>query len=245
MRTGIYVYCFCEGIIEEQVEISGMEKDNPVYFINHNQISAVVSDVPQKVYEPSKINILAHESVIQSSMRKYNLVPCSFCSIFKCKSDLLLFMDKAYVSIVNNLDRVRGKEESGLRVFWKKSTFLEEIQTNELVTIKDGILKTAEAKNPLSIMEFGKLVEERVNERRAYYKKAIYEPIASYADDARLNEVTTPRMILNAAFLVKKEQGHDFDTLVENILSEYQLSLEVSYTGPWPPYNFINLNMPE
>ena len=37
MRTGIYVYCFCEGVSGEQVEISGMEKDNLVYFINHKK----------------------------------------------------------------------------------------------------------------------------------------------------------------------------------------------------------------
>ncbi len=50
-------------------------------------------------------------------------------------------------------------------------------------------------------------------------------------------------MILNAAFLVSRDREAAFDTRVKEIGQRYDGRLLFKYTGPWPPYNFVNIRL--
>jgi hypothetical protein len=50
-------------------------------------------------------------------------------------------------------------------------------------------------------------------------------------------------MILNAAFLVGREREKEFDEAVKGISRKYEDLLTFKYTGPWPPYNFVNIKL--
>jgi len=49
-------------------------------------------------------------------------------------------------------------------------------------------------------------------------------------------------MIMNAAFLVQRDQEQAFDRRIKDIASHYD-KLTFKYTGPWPPYNFVNIRL--
>ena len=49
-------------------------------------------------------------------------------------------------------------------------------------------------------------------------------------------------MIMNAAFLVRREMEPDFDAIVKRIGATHD-KLTFKYTGPWPPYNFVNIRL--
>jgi hypothetical protein len=49
-------------------------------------------------------------------------------------------------------------------------------------------------------------------------------------------------MILNGAFLVSRDREPDFDAAVKEIDARYE-NLIFKYTGPWPPYNFVNIRL--
>jgi len=49
-------------------------------------------------------------------------------------------------------------------------------------------------------------------------------------------------MIMNAAFLVSREMEQAFDARVKEIGQQYD-KLTFKYTGPWPPYNFVNIRL--
>ncbi len=48
-------------------------------------------------------------------------------------------------------------------------------------------------------------------------------------------------MVLNAAFLIFKRNEGEFDNIVGAAIKKYEDTLEFSYSGPWPPYNFISM----
>jgi hypothetical protein len=50
-------------------------------------------------------------------------------------------------------------------------------------------------------------------------------------------------MILNAAFLVERDKAVEFDHAVNEIAQRYDGRLRFHYTGPWPPYNFVNIRL--
>ena len=50
-------------------------------------------------------------------------------------------------------------------------------------------------------------------------------------------------MILNAAFLVERTQERAFDDKVKEVEPSLRGLLTFKYTGPWPPYNFVNIKL--
>ncbi len=244
MGRGKYVYCFIEGRVTHGVDLEGIGRYGKVYFLDFRDITAVLSDTALVQMDPSRDNALTHERVIQHFMKLYyNLVPCSFGNIFKSREDINLFLNKAYKYICDNLARVRGSIEVGLRVLWKKDAFTREIETKEIVEFRDSIIKKSGKDNYLLNVELGKMVEAQVKSRRQFYIRAIYDQIAKHAEDAVLNDANNPLIVLNAAFLILKTKEFEFDNIVDSTLKKYSDSLEVSYSGPWPPYNFTSMGI--
>ena len=49
-------------------------------------------------------------------------------------------------------------------------------------------------------------------------------------------------IFMNAAFLVQRDQEQAFDRRIKEIASTFD-KLTFKYTGPWPPYNFVNIRL--
>ena len=49
-------------------------------------------------------------------------------------------------------------------------------------------------------------------------------------------------MIMTAAFLISRDQESAFDSKVKAIAARFD-KLTFKYTGPWPPYNFVNIRL--
>ena len=243
MDEGKYVYCFVEGNMDSSTGITGMGGQGSIYYIPYKDISAAVSDTPYMEYDPSRENALNHERAVQQLMKTNNLVPCNFGNVFKSRDDVLLFLEKAYSYIAQNLQKVRGKMEVGLRVFWQKENFSKEIETDEIVKLRDSLMEGAGRSDYYAQIELGKTVQKRVEKRRKYYSGRIYEPLCAYAEDAVSNEPSNPMMVIDAAFLILKSREGEFDRQVELLMKQYSDGFRFSYSGPWPPYNFTDVVM--
>ena len=51
------------------------------------------------------------------------------------------------------------------------------------------------------------------------------------------------RGLADAAFLVDREKTKAFDDQISEIAKKYESKLSFLYTGPWPPYNFVNIRL--
>ena len=59
---------------------------------------------------------------------------------------------------------------------------------------------------------------------------------------SRINKPSGEKMIRNAAFLIARDQEAAFDAKVKLIATRFD-KLTFKYTGPWPPYNFVNIRL--
>ena len=48
--------------------------------------------------------------------------------------------------------------------------------------------------------------------------------------------------ILNGAFLVSRDSEGAFDQSIKQVAAQHE-KLTFKYTGPWPPYNFVNIRL--
>jgi hypothetical protein len=83
------------------------------------------------------------------------------------------------------------------------------------------------------------LVPREMAERDA---QSIIEALRPLATAARVVSPIGERMILNAAFLVAREQEAAFDAKVRNQAARFEL-LTFQFTGPWAPYHFADIRL--
>jgi hypothetical protein len=92
-------------------------------------------------------------------------------------------------------------------------------------------------------MQLGRLVDSALEEMSARYVADIHDSLKAVAVASRSNKPIGDRMILNAAFLVERAQEHAFDERVKETSRRYEELLSFKYSGPWPPYNFVNIKL--
>ncbi|MBN1204433.1 MAG: GvpL/GvpF family gas vesicle protein [Myxococcaceae bacterium] len=72
--------------------------------------------------------------------------------------------------------------------------------------------------------------------------RSILEALSAVATATRVVSPVGERMILNAAFLVAREQEAAFDAQVRSLAARFEL-LTFQFTGPWAPYHFADIRL--
>ncbi len=244
--TGKYLYCFITNGAGKEFGCIGMgEEAQPVYTVSYRDMAAVVSDSAEKYYDPIGRNAMCHQKVISTVMSGQEVVPVRFGVICKNLRSLNKLMEEIYPAIMANFERVRNKMEVGLKVLWTRESFVKEVGEaySEVIDLKNRIMEIGPEKGYPLMIELGEKLQQIADEKRQYYIDNIYEGLRKEADDARLNETVGERMVINAAFLIDKSSVEQFDEAVNHYYEIYSQHLDFKYTGPWPPYNFVEVNV--
>lgn len=95
------------------------------------------------------------------------------------------------------------------------------------------------------LAEFGvKLVaEEGATVDAEEIREDAGEKLATASVEEAENDLFSDRLVMNRSYLVDREERMAFDEAVDAITDEYSDVLTVQYTGPWPPYNFVDIEI--
>jgi hypothetical protein len=244
--TGKYLYCFIRnGSYKEFGGIGMGEEGETVYTVSYRDMAAVVSDSSESYFDLTGKNAMCHQKVIGAVMSAQEVVPVRFGVICKDLRALNKLMKDIYPAIMANLERVRNKMEVGLKVFWTGESFVTEVgeANSEIKDLKDRILEIGPEKGYLLMIELGEKLQQIADEKRQYYIDKIYEGLRKEASAARLNDIVGEKMVFNASFLIDKAGEEQFDEAVNKYYEIYSRQLDFKYTGPWPPYNFVEVNV--
>jgi hypothetical protein len=243
---GRYVY----GIIEAK-EQTGFGKigiggaGEMVYTVKYQDIAAVVSKTSVYIFDPTRENALAHEHVIETVMKSYTIIPMSFGTVFRTDDDIREVLKSIYASLKDVLHQMSGKLEFGLKVNWDRDQIIEELkrEDEEIRQFHQEIIRKHLQSTYLARMQLGRMIDKALAERATQYVREIYEALRSVCVASRDNQPIGDKMIMNAAFLVDRNREAEFDNIVNKIARKYGKRLKFKYTGPWPPYNFVNIRL--
>ena len=246
VEEGKYVYCIIKSPRTREFGQIGIgEGTNNVYTVHFGELAAVVSDTPIRIYDPTRENVLAHEFVNETVMREYTVIPMSFGTLFRTEEDIVELLKSTYQAFDDVLEKMKDKIEFGLKVLWDREKVILTIEdeNEEIGRLKEEINRNAQSSTYFARMQLGRLVEAALEEAGNRYVRDIHETLKPAAVASRSNKPIGDRMILNAAFLVERTQEHSFDDRVKEVSRRYEDLLTFKYTGPWPPYNFVNIKL--
>jgi hypothetical protein len=241
---GKYVYCIIESTDPLRFGPIGIGADpSDVYTVHYKNLAAVVSDAPLEVLDSTRENVLAHERVNETVMREHTVIPMSFGTIFKTREDIVELLRSAAGAFGDVLNKMQNKLEFGLKVLWDRDQAVREVEHDDedISRLKKEI---SGQKGPtyFARMQYGRLIDSALQSRSERYVADILEQLREVSVASRINKPIGDKMIMNAAFLIARDQETAFDGKVKSIASRFD-KLTFKYTGPWPPYNFVNIRL--
>jgi hypothetical protein len=241
---GKYVYCIVEATEPLRFGPIGIGTDpSEVYSVHYKNLAAVVSDAPLEMLDSTRENVLAHERVNETVMRDHTVIPMSFGTIFKTREDIVELLRSAAEAFGDVLNKMQNKLEFGLKVLWDRDQAIREVenQHEDISRLKKEI---SGQKGPtyFARMQYGRLIDAALQAQSERYVGEILEQLREVSVASRINKPIGDKMIMNAAFLISRDEETAFDAKVKSIAARFD-KLTFKYTGPWPPYNFVNIRL--
>jgi len=243
---GRYVY----GVIESR-DHRGFGHSNlgggneEVYTVHHADLAAVVSRTPIFIFDPTRDNVLAHEHVVEAVMKNHTIIPMSFGTVFRTDEDVRAVLKNIYPSLKDVLGQMAGKLEFGLKVIWDRDRVIEELQRDhdEIHRFHQELMRKHLQSTYFARLHLGRMIDKALAELAANYVREIYDGLRDVCVASRDNKPIGDKMIMNAAFLILKNRESDFAAAVERLARKFDDRLTFKSTGPWPPYNFVNIRL--
>jgi len=239
-----YVYCIIRSAEPRRFGPIGLGSEpTEVSSVSFREIAAVISDTPEEVLDATRENVLAHERVNETVMRSFTVIPMSFGTVFKTRDDIVELLRGAYDAFQDVLEKMQDKVEFGLKVLWDRDVMVREIENDDedIRRLKNEIAAVP-GSTYFARMQYGRQIEAALQTRSEQYVADIFAQLRDASVAARANKPIGEKMIMNAAFLVSRDKETAFDAKVKEVGALYD-KLNFRYTGPWPPYNFVNIRL--
>lgn len=244
---GKYIYAIIEADEPQEFGNLGIGgRGDKVCTACYKDLAAVVSSSPVIEYSVSRDTTLAHQRVLEKAMEKFTILPVRFGTIAKREEDIEEKVLKArYQEFRKLLGEMKDKVELGVRAIWTnmEAIFAELVAENPPIRrLKRQILKETSLQRAYAgKIKIGEMVAEALGRKKEREAEKILAVLRPLSVDAKIIKGYGDRNLLNAAFLVEKTKGKEFDRKIEELEKEQGERIKLKYFGPVPPYNFVEV----
>ncbi len=202
----------------------------------YRDMGVILSDFDKRIAPITKDHAFEHEKVVERLMEHFTVLPFRFPTVFDNEEGVLSMMSARYDNFTDNLRRLRGKMEFGIKVIWpgdKMRMRLTPDQNSSPLLASDTPVKNFLKK------KFQEYQKEKKIENEAEARIALVDGFFDgLAAEKKLEKLKTENLLLCAFYLVEKGKQEDFRQAFERLRSSSG-EFKYLFSGPWPPYNFI------
>jgi len=261
----LYVYGIVSSEMPETTLPVGLD-DADVALERHDRIAALVSVLESDQYAPAALETnsgdvewlspraVAHDRVLTWASDRGGgaVVPLPMFSLFSGPQAVRAMLRERASQLASTLARVAKGREYALRVYRVDAELLAAVAS--LSPRLREMAKTAESASPgqryllerkldgekkVELRSLSqKIVEDIVNELRPQTLSVVRSPIPRVVE---AESATRGTMVLNVAFLVAPEQFEALQRTLTSLVARHGThGFRFDFTGPWPPYHFVN-----
>ncbi len=88
-----------------------------------------------------------------------------------------------------------------------------------------------------------KLVDTGLEDDLEAVRNDVGDRLRTIAINDTDDDLFSDRLVLNRSYLVDRAERDRFDDVIDEITAEYGDDVTVQYTGPWAPYNFVDIHI--
>jgi hypothetical protein len=249
------------GVLRAEADVSfdslrGVDSAEAVFLIRDGEVAAIASSVELDEFGEEPIaerlrdaqwlaeKARAHDDVLAAALARTTVLPFRFGAIYLGEEQVRVML-REHPDFAETLRTLEGVAELGVKAF----TAGDALRARLAAQLGAGEGEAASGRAYMQRKQLERRLAEAAAEFTTECAHVSHERLAAVASDARMNPLRTanasadePELILNGAYLVPEgDTGRFRDVLTE--LEERYGSDGVTYelTGPWPPYNFVDV----
>ena len=256
MVTGGGRYLYCVADSEDQVSLGSIGiGGNKVYAIPYRDICAVVHECAAEPYNSDDQEmvsswVLAHQKVVDKAWEKWGTVlPLGFDTIvidkegIGAEENVRSWLRNDYHKLKNRIEKVRGKGEYGVQIFWKPQVIAQSLAKTspEIRQLEEKMKSQSRGVAYLYKLKLENALKKELESKADQHFRDFYERIRRHVDDIAVEKTKpgdqTTQMIMNVSCLAVRDKTTELGEELENINN--MEGFLVRFTGPWPPYSFV------
>jgi hypothetical protein len=179
---------------------------------------------------------LAHEAVVEHFGREGTVVPMKLFTLFAGDDRALEHVRADRGRLDRILDRIQGCQEWGVRVRF------DETRAKEMAAEEARRESAAQSAGTAFLLR-KKVEKDAARVQLASLRASmdeVFSDLSSHAAESRRRDPLSP-LLLDGAFLVPEDRATEFEQAVGRWAGRLaERACDVTLTGPWPPYNFID-----
>jgi hypothetical protein len=208
-------------------------------------LTALVSDIGPGPVAQTRRNMVAHTSVLERAIARTDVLPVRFGTLAPDAEAFTRCVAANDDSFRAAFRDIAGRVELGVKASWRDGVVFAEIiaADAELCRLRDRLRNLPASETYYERVELGRRVEAALVGRRTAETASILAELGPLAErEAELRNLDND-MILNRAFLVRRENEALFDARVQAVAERRPDQINFRYVGPVPPYNFVHLQI--
>jgi len=184
--------------------------------------------------------LLDHQKIIERVMDSCATIPFKFGSLAHDEKEVKQILAESYSLFKSLLPWVRERVEFELVATWDREKVFKALyeEESEIRSLQEMIERKSERDALLEKIKLGKLVCQYLKERRSRFKETILSQLKGCTESQCDHDVVDDLMILNMAFLLRKEMESEFDRRVQSLDQTFLGEVCFKLIGPLPLYSF-------
>lgn len=240
--------------------------DDPtaVEIIRHpdQPLQALVSPIPFAQFSPQQIeqadiNWLAakaeaHQNVLAAVLPHATILPLRFGTLCRTAENVQQLLGDNEAIFQQNLAALEGHHEWGVKIFFAGEELAVYVRQSrpDLRQLQTEVASQGAGTAYFGRKKIAQVVDTAVRQAQDNIVAQCHEQLTQLATATRLNSLPAKELtgksetpLLNGAYLVPTADQTALAQQVQTLQESYApLGFEILLTGPWPPYNFVNLD---
>ena len=241
--VGNYLYGFTEARFTPEAGLLGLA-NAPVRVVGFRDVGAVVSNHPVQQLVPRRANLEPHHRIVRHMSSCAPLVPAAFGHISESEEEILGVLRENYDKIREELTRLTGKAEIGIKLCWSVDNIFEyfvRTQT-ELKVLRD---RTFSTQNPSfdDKLKVGSTFEACLSRERERLATMLVDSLKPVICDQMSKPPRDEKTVCDHSFLIECSRAGEFVTALKDTAALFESNFTLHTNGPWPPYSFVRLQL--
>jgi hypothetical protein len=260
---GCYVYALtAAGPHDWITNLRGVDARCPLEVVTHDDVQAVVSAVSMEEFGQATLGehvsdprwveekVRAHDQVVRGAMSAGPVIPCRFSMLVRGVDHVRRLLAERRDDVAAALATLGGKQEWGVKVYANLTALSRQLEEGDTAAAADG---TASGKNYLRRKQRADTTRGDAERLARAHADECHIALAAIATDAtqiprrprsNANGRAGVEPILNGAYLVAERNLQRFHDVIAALSDRfYERGITFEVTGPWPPYNFVKLDL--
>jgi hypothetical protein len=219
--------------------------EKEVSTITEGRLAAVVSGVTGPKIRPERRHLAKHQEVLKQLLAQTTPLPMTFGILTDDTEAIHKILRRNQRVFLEQLQRVAGKVEMGLRVHWDVPNIFEYfVNTNsELRSARDRLLGGNRQPTQEEKIELGRMFDRLLGEERENHTEQVRQILSRACSAVKTNKCRNEHEVMNLSCLVGREAQEDFGNAVFQAAQRFDNNFAFDYNGPWAPHNFVEVTL--